>query len=55
MSPATILTQTITTAIPDFQKRRYSIFNYVDHLFGKIKPKKFFVVVNGVGPRVKMK
>jgi 5'-3' exonuclease len=32
-----------------------SIFTYVDHLFGKIKPKKvFFMAVDGVAPRAKM-
>ena len=32
-----------------------SIFAYVDHLFGKIKPKKlFFIAVDGVAPRAKM-
>lgn len=32
-----------------------SIFTYVEHLFGKIKPKKlFFMAVDGVAPRAKM-
>ncbi len=32
-----------------------SIFAYVDHLFGKIKPQKlFFMAVDGVAPRAKM-
>ncbi|KAI9509818.1 exonuclease II [Russula earlei] len=32
-----------------------SIFAYVDHLFGRIKPKKlFFMAVDGVAPRAKM-
>ncbi|KAF8525866.1 exonuclease II [Hysterangium stoloniferum] len=32
-----------------------SIFTYVDHVFGKIKPKKlFFMAVDGVAPRAKM-
>src|SRR5271154_2821336 len=31
------------------------IFNYIEHLFGKIKPKKlFFMAVDGVAPRAKM-
>ena len=32
-----------------------AIFAYIDHLFGKIKPKKlFFMAVDGVAPRAKM-
>lgn len=32
-----------------------AIFNYIDHLYGKIKPKKlFFMAVDGVAPRAKM-
>ncbi|KKA20107.1 Phosphodiesterase I [Rasamsonia emersonii CBS 393.64] len=32
-----------------------AIFNYVEHLYGKIKPKKlFFMAVDGVAPRAKM-
>ncbi len=32
-----------------------SIFNYIEHLFGKIKPKQlFFMAIDGVAPRAKM-
>jgi 5'-3' exoribonuclease 1 len=32
-----------------------AIFNYVEHLFGKIKPQKlFFMAIDGVAPRAKM-
>jgi 5'-3' exoribonuclease 1 len=32
-----------------------AIFNYIEHLFGKIKPKKlFYMAVDGVAPRAKM-
>jgi 5'-3' exoribonuclease 1 len=32
-----------------------SIFNYIEHLYGKIKPKKvFFMAIDGVAPRAKM-
>lgn len=32
-----------------------AIFNYIEHLFGKIKPKSlFFMAVDGVAPRAKM-
>ena len=31
------------------------IFNYIEHLYGKIKPKKlFFMAIDGVAPRAKM-
>lgn len=31
------------------------IFNYIEHLFGKIKPKQlFFMAIDGVAPRAKM-
>lgn len=32
-----------------------AIFNYIEHLFGKIKPQKlFFMAIDGVAPRAKM-
>ncbi|KAL9129497.1 MAG: hypothetical protein Q9217_002057 [Psora testacea] len=32
-----------------------TIFNYIEHLFGKIQPKKlFFMAIDGVAPRAKM-
>ncbi|KAM5481394.1 exonuclease II Exo2 [Microsporum canis] len=32
-----------------------AIFNYIEHLFGKIKPKRlFFMAIDGVAPRAKM-
>lgn len=32
-----------------------AIFNYIEHLFGKIKPKQlFFMAIDGVAPRAKM-
>lgn len=32
-----------------------AIFNYIEHLYGKIKPKQlFFMAVDGVAPRAKM-
>ena len=32
-----------------------AIFNYIEHLFGKIKPKQlFFLAIDGVAPRAKM-
>ena len=36
-------------------RRCFAIFNYIEHLFGKIKPKKlFFMAIDGVAPRAKM-
>lgn len=32
-----------------------AIFNYIEHLYGKIKPQKlFFMAIDGVAPRAKM-
>lgn len=37
------------------EKMFISIFNYIEHLFGKIKPKQlFFMAIDGVAPRAKM-
>lgn len=37
------------------EKMFLAIFNYIEHLFGKIKPKKvFFMAIDGVAPRAKM-
>jgi 5'-3' exoribonuclease 1 len=37
------------------EKMFIQIFNYIEHLFGQIKPKKlFFMAIDGVAPRAKM-
>lgn len=37
------------------EKMIIAIFNYIEHLFGKIQPKKlFFMAIDGVAPRAKM-
>ncbi|KAK6523888.1 hypothetical protein TWF281_001854 [Arthrobotrys megalospora] len=37
------------------EKMFIAIFNYIEHLFGKIKPRKlFFMAIDGVAPRAKM-
>lgn len=37
------------------EKMFIAIFNYIEHLFGKIQPKKlFFMAIDGVAPRAKM-
>ena len=37
------------------EKMFIAIFNYIEHLFGKIKPQKlFFMAIDGVAPRAKM-
>ncbi|CAD6589675.1 MAG: hypothetical protein ASARMPREDX12_003926 [Alectoria sarmentosa] len=37
------------------EKMFIAIFNYIEHLFGKIRPKKlFFMAIDGVAPRAKM-
>lgn len=43
-----------TTRVTE-EKMMIAIFNYIEHLFGKIKPKKlFFMAIDGVAPRAKM-
>src|SRR5271163_1013997 len=40
--------------IPE-EKMFLAIFNYIEHLYGKIKPKRlFFMAIDGVAPRAKM-
>ena len=37
------------------EKMFIRIFNYIEHLFGKIRPKQlFFMAIDGVAPRAKM-
>lgn len=37
------------------EKMFIAIFNYIEHLFGKIRPRKlFFMAIDGVAPRAKM-
>ncbi|KAG8529794.1 uncharacterized protein KY384_005275 [Bacidia gigantensis] len=37
------------------EKMFINIFNYIEHLYGKIRPKKlFFMAIDGVAPRAKM-
>lgn len=43
------------TARMSEDKMFIAIFNYIEHLFGKIKPKQlFFMAIDGVAPRAKM-
>lgn len=43
-----------TTHVPE-DEMFIKIFNYIEHLFGKIKPQKlFFMAIDGVAPRAKM-
>lgn len=43
-----------TKAMPE-DEMFIKIFNYIEHLFGKIKPQKlFFMAIDGVAPRAKM-
>lgn len=43
------------TARKSEDKMFIDIFNYIEHLFGKIKPKQlFFMAIDGVAPRAKM-
>jgi 5'-3' exoribonuclease 1 len=47
-------TDSATTRVSEDQMF-IAIFNYIEHLFSKIKPKKlFFMAVDGVAPRAKM-
>ncbi|KAL6704388.1 exonuclease II Exo2 [Coniothyrium glycines] len=44
----------VTTRLSE-DKMFIAIFNYIEHLFGKIKPKQlFFMAIDGVAPRAKM-
>lgn len=44
----------ITKHVPE-DEMFIKIFNYIEHLFGKIKPQKlFFMAIDGVAPRAKM-
>ena len=45
---------TLTKHVPE-DEMFIKIFNYIEHLFGKIKPQKlFFMAIDGVAPRAKM-
>ncbi|WPG98289.1 Hypothetical protein R9X50_00107700 [Acrodontium crateriforme] len=48
-------TDKVTSKRPSEDEMFIKIFNYIEHLFGKIKPQKlFYMAIDGVAPRAKM-